>query len=108
MAASPFFFSFFLTDEDHGVSHFEYFDEDHGAIGAEAQLGWVGSGDIGKGVGRRQNYRDSQISEKEGRKKVGWQKTVELRIMASTPFCGVLEVAYAVIFIGEKEGKKKR
>uniref|UniRef100_A0A2N9H2J1 Chromo domain-containing protein n=1 Tax=Fagus sylvatica TaxID=28930 RepID=A0A2N9H2J1_FAGSY len=45
------FFSFFLTDEDHGVSHFEYFDEDHGAIGAEAQLGWVGSGDIGKGVG---------------------------------------------------------
>ena len=49
-AASPFFFSFFLTDEDHGLSHF---DEDHGAIGAEAQLGWVGSGDIGKGVGRK-------------------------------------------------------
>jgi hypothetical protein len=48
-----FFFSFFLTNEDPGVSHFEYFDEYHGAIGAEAQLGWVGSGDIGKGLGRK-------------------------------------------------------
>ncbi len=39
----------------------------------------------------RQNYRDSQIGEKEGRKSVGWKKTVELRITASRMgLCGWL------------------